>query len=201
MNFGPLRVINEDRIEGGKGFGIHGHKDMEIISYVVDGALEHQDTMGNTTIIRPGDVQKMSAGSGVKHSEMNHEAGKVTHFFQIWITPDQKNLKPSYGQKSFLAALEAQPLVLVASREGRDGSIAIQQDADMYISRLKTNAHVRIDIRSNRGVWVQVVKGGITIGGEVLYSGDAAALTKEDSLELIGTTEAEVIIFDLAMAD
>ncbi len=198
MGFGPLRVINEDRIEAGAGFGKHPHKDMEIISYVVDGALEHSDTMGNKTVIRPGEVQKMSAGSGVMHSEMNHEAEKETHFFQIWIVPDEKGLAPSYGQKSFAKDLETEPLVLVASREGRDGSIPIRQDADMYISKLKANGSLHFGLRPERSVWVQVVKGAVKIGDEELRAGDAAALTDEKVLELVSQSDAEVIVFDLS---
>lgn len=200
MNFGPLRVINEDRIQGGSGFGRHPHRDMEIISYVVKGSLEHEDTMGNKTVIRPGEVQKMSAGSGVVHSEMNHEPSEETHFFQIWIMPDKRGIQPSYGQKSFAAKLDKEPLVLVASRDGRDGSIAIEQDADMYLSRLGSNSSLHFGIRPGRGVWVQVVKGAVTIGKEELREGDGAALVDEKSLELVGKSDSEVILFDLPPA-
>lgn len=199
-NFGPLLVINEDRIEGGSGFGRHPHRDMEIISYVVKGSLEHEDTMGNKVIIRPGEVQKMSAGTGVMHSEMNHEADKETHFFQIWIMPDKKGIKPSYGQKSFAADLEKEPLVLVASPDGRDGSIPIQQDADMYLSRLRPHASLHFGVRPGRGVWVQLVKGSVTIGDQTLQAGDAAALTDESVLDLLSTSDAELILFDLPPA-
>jgi redox-sensitive bicupin YhaK (pirin superfamily) len=196
-NFGPLRVINEDRIDGGKGFDSHPHKDMEIISYVVDGALEHRDTMGNETVIRPGEVQKMSAGTGVVHSEMNHERSRETHFLQIWIIPDKKDLKPSYGQKSFASDLDREPLVLAASGDGRDGSIQISQDADMYLARLRTHSSLHFGIRRGRGVWVQVIRGSVAVQGEELGEGDGAALTDESALELVGRRDAEVILFDL----
>ncbi|HYX37785.1 MAG TPA: pirin family protein [Oligoflexus sp.] len=186
MNFGPLRVINEDRIAGGSGFGRHPHRDMEIISYVVKGSLEHQDTMGNKTVIRPGEVQKMSAGHGVTHSEMNHEADDETHFFQIWIMPDKKGIEPSYGQKSFAHELEKEPLVLAASSDGRNGSIPIQQDADMYLARLRPHASLHFGVRPGRGVWVQVVKGSIGLGKDELRAGDGAALTDKEVLEIVG---------------
>lgn len=197
MNFGPLRVINEDRIEGGTGFGKHGHRDMEIISYVVKGSLQHQDTMGNKAIIWPGEVQKMSAGLGVEHSEMNNEASEDTHFFQIWIMPDRQGIKPSYGQKSFAEALNKEPLVLVISGDGRDGSIKIQQDADMYIAKLKPNASLHFGLKPQRGAWVQVVAGSVAIGQETLETGDAVAITEESVFDLTGKTDAELIIFDL----
>lgn len=197
MGFGPLRVINEDRIEGGSGFGKHPHRDMEIISYVVDGALEHQDSMGNKTVIRPGEVQRMSAGSGVIHSEMNHEADKTTHFFQIWIMPDKNNLKPGYGQKDFSEQLAREGLVLVLSQDARDGSIAINQDASVYLARLKKNGSLHFGLKPNRSSWVQVVKGTIDLLGQELRQGDAAALTDETILELVSKEDAEVILFDL----
>ncbi|HET9237483.1 MAG TPA: pirin family protein [Oligoflexus sp.] len=198
-NFGPLLVINEDRIEGGSGFERHPHRDMEIISYVVKGSLEHEDTMGNKVVIRPGEVQKMSAGTGVMHSEMNHEKDKETHFFQIWIMPDKKGIKPSYGQKSFATDLEKEPLVLVASGDGRDGSIQIQQDADLYLSRLRPHSSLHFGIRPGRGVWVQVVKGSVAIGDMDFEAGDAASLTDESVLDLSSKNDAELILFDLPL--
>lgn len=199
MHFGPLRVINEDRIAGGSGFGQHGHRDMEIISYVVKGALEHQDTMGNQVVIRPGEVQKMSAGTGVQHAEMNHEKKDETHFFQIWIIPDRQGIKPSYGQKSFADALEKEPLVLVVSNDGRDGSIPISQDADMYLSRLKPQSSLHFGLRKNRGLWIQVVRGSILVDGEELNGGDAVSVTDESAVEIAGRADSELIIFDLPM--
>lgn len=197
MGFGPLRVINEDRIEGGTGFGAHPHRDMEIISYVIDGALEHQDSMGNKTVIRPGEVQRMSAGSGVVHSESNHEQGKPTHFLQIWITPATKGTEPGYGQKDFSAALAKEPLVLAVSKDGRDGSIAINQDADLYLSRLKANGSLHFGLRAGRSAWVQVIKGSVGILGEELRVGDGAAVTSASVLEIVGREDSEVIVFDL----
>jgi redox-sensitive bicupin YhaK (pirin superfamily) len=199
MGFGPLRVINEDRIAGGTGFGAHPHRDMEIISYVVDGALTHKDSMGNATTIRPGEVQRMSAGSGVTHAEMNERADQTTHFFQIWIVPATRGIKPGYGQKDFSAQLAAEPLVLAASQDGRDGSIPIHQDADLYVSRLKERASLHFDLRPGRGAWVQVVKGGVRLNGETLAAGDGAALSDEKVLELVAETAAEVLLFDLKM--
>jgi len=199
MGFGPLRVINEDRIDGGSGFGRHPHQDMEIISYVVDGALAHQDSMGNKAIIRPGEVQRMSAGTGVFHAEMNHEADKVTHFFQIWIMPNERGVKPSYGQKDFSEALEREGLVLVVSPDGRDGSISIHQDAAVYLARLRAGASLHFGLKKERGLWLQLVKGRVELQGEILSAGDGASLTNEDVLELVGHTDAEVILFDLPM--
>lgn len=200
MGFGPLRVINEDRIEGGTGFGLHPHQDMEIITYVVKGALVHQDTMGNKTVIRPGDVQKMSAGRGVRHSEMNHEEDAETHLFQIWIQPNKKGVAPSYEQKNFADVLEREKLVLVASPDGRDGSIAIHQDAAMYVARLQKNSSLHLPLQAKRGVWIQVVHGSLAVNGTDLQQGDAVAVTKEASVELLGQSDTELILFDLPMA-
>ena len=199
VNFGPLRVINEDHIAGGTGFGQHGHRDMEIITYVVKGSLQHQDTMGNQAVIRPGEVQKMSAGLGVEHSEMNNEATEETHLFQIWIIPDRQGIKPSYGQKSFAESLAKEPLVLVISGDGREGSIAIQQDADLYIAKLKTKERLHFGLKAERGAWVQVVRGSISLGEEILNAGDAAALTEETRLEMVSRSDAEILLFDLPM--
>lgn len=199
MGFGPLRVINEDRIDGGSGFGRHPHQDMEIISYVVDGALAHQDSMGNKAIIRPGEVQRMSAGTGVFHAEMNYEEDKVTHFFQIWITPNKRAVKPSYGQKDFSEALEREGLVLVVSPDGRDGSISMNQDADVYLARLKAGSSLHFGLKKERGLWLQLVKGRVELQGEIMSAGDGAAITNENVLELIGQSDAEIILFDLPM--
>jgi redox-sensitive bicupin YhaK (pirin superfamily) len=203
MGFGPLRVINEDRIQGGTGFGKHPHRDMEIISYVIEGALEHQDTMGNKTVIRPGEVQKMSAGTGVMHSEVNHEADATTHFLQIWITPERQGLPPTYGQQSIAAALAAEPLVLAASRDGRSGSISINQDVDLYVARLRPHASLHFGLRPGRSAWVQVVKGDVELLGETLRAGDGAAISEEKALDLVardGENGAEVILFDMPSA-
>jgi len=195
--FGTLRVINEDRIEGGSGFGAHPHRDMEIISYVVDGALAHRDSMGNQTVIRPGEVQRMSAGSGIVHAEMNHETDKVTHFFQIWIQPNQRGLAPSYGQKDFSAELARGGLVLVISKEGRDGSVAINQDVDLYVARLKANADLHLGLRPTRRAWIQVVKGGVSVQREQLQTGDGVAVWDEADIEVVGRDDSEIMVFDL----
>lgn len=198
MGFKNLRVINEDRIAGGTGFGAHPHHDMEIISYVVDGALEHKDSMGTQTIIRPGEVQRMSAGTGVVHSEYNALPDKQTHFFQIWITPDQKGLKPGYGQKSFEEELNSKKMVLVISKDGRDGSIGIRQDANIYISRLKSGDQLEYEVPIGRGLWIQVVKGDLQIDNQVLKAGDAASTQDLQSLTFKAQKDSEVILFDLA---
>ncbi len=198
MGFRSLRVINEDRIAGGTGFGSHPHRDMEIISYVVKGGLQHKDSMGTVATILPGEVQRMSAGTGVVHSEHNAHAKDETHFFQIWIQPHAQGLKPGYGQKSFATELATRELVLVVSMDGRDGSISINQDADMYISRLKTNAQLEFHLRPTRGVWIQVIQGTLAINSQNLNSGDAVAIENEASMNLKAQEECEFILFDLA---
>lgn len=197
MGFRDLRVINEDRIEGGTGFGTHGHADMEIISYVLDGALEHQDSMGNKTTIRPGEVQRMSAGTGVRHSEYNAIKDRVSHFFQIWILPNRRGLNPGYGQKSFESELQSGRLVLVVSQDGRDGSIPIAQDADLYIARPKKGASLDFKLRGDRYVWIQVVKGDLKVNEAELSTGDAVAISQEKALEILAKTDAEFLLFDL----
>lgn len=199
MGFRSLRVINEDRIEGGTGFGAHPHRDMEIISYVVQGALEHKDSMGTKAIIRPGEVQRMSAGTGVVHSEYNHQADEETHFFQIWIMPKTRGGNPGYGQKSFEADLNSKKLVLVISQDGRDGSIDVKQDADLYISRLKANDELEFKLREGRGAWIQIVRGQVTLNGDqTLEKGDAASFTAEELLQFKANQDSEFLLFDLA---
>ncbi|PIS11312.1 MAG: quercetin 2,3-dioxygenase [Bdellovibrio sp. CG10_big_fil_rev_8_21_14_0_10_47_8] len=198
MNFRSLRVINEDHIDGGSGFGAHPHRDMEIITYVVSGALEHQDSMGNNTAILPGEVQRMSAGSGVTHSEYNKLADQATHLFQIWLIPNRPGGNPGYGQKSFENELNNQNIVLVVSADGRDGSITIQQDADIYISRLRTDDKVAFEMRPGRGVWIQMVKGFVTVNGQDLKSGDGLGIEEEKLLQIQATEDSEFILFDLA---
>jgi len=198
MGFRSLRVINEDRIEGGTGFGAHPHRDMEIISYVVKGALEHKDSMGTKAIIRPGEVQRMSAGSGVTHSEYNHQPDDETHFFQIWIMPKTRGGQAGYGQKSFEADLNSKKLVLVVSQDGRDGSIDIKQDADLYISRLKASDEVEFKLREGRGAWVQMVRGQVVVNSQQLEKGDAVSFTAEELLTLKANQDSEFLLFDLA---
>lgn len=197
MGFGPLRVINEDRISGGTGFSTHPHKDMEIISYVVSGGLKHQDSMGNIAVIKPGEVQKMSAGTGVLHSEYNDEQEKETHFFQIWIMPNKKGVAPGYGQKSFADKLANEKLVHVVSPDGRDGSIQIQQDANMYISRIKKSEKLDLPVDQNRGLWVQVVRGTIQFNGNEITTGDAISAKEISSANIIAREDSEFIVFDL----
>lgn len=198
MGFRSLRVINEDRIEGGTGFGAHPHRDMEIISYVVKGALEHKDSMGTKAIIKPGEVQRMSAGTGVVHSEYNAMPDEETHFFQIWIQPKTRGGNPGYGQKSFEADLNSKKLVLVMSEDGRDGSINIKQDADMYISRLSVGDHLEFTVRDTRGAWIQVIRGRLTVNDQELTTGDALAFEAEELLKFKATDKSEFILFDLA---
>ncbi len=198
MGFRSLRVINEDRIEGGTGFGKHGHKDMEIISYVVKGALQHEDSMGTKSIIRPGEVQRMTAGSGVTHSEYNAQPDDVTHFFQIWILPKETNATPGYGQKSFETELNTKSSVLVISEDGRDGSIDINQDADMYISRLSKGDDFEFQLRPGRGAWLQIVRGSLNVNGEEVSTGDAVSFENGELLKIKAGDKSEFILFDLA---
>lgn len=198
MGFRSLRVINEDRISGGSGFGKHPHHDMEIISYVVKGALQHQDTMGNKAVICPGEVQVLSAGTGMQHSEMNDRPSEETHFFQIWITPDQTGKAPSYGQKSFEKELQSKKLVLTISQDGREGSLAIKQNADLYISRLKKDEDLEFDLRKNRGAWIQVVSGTMQVNGQIVSEGDGVSIENSGFLNFKATEKSEFLLFDLA---
>lgn len=197
MGFRALRVINEDRIEAGTGFGSHPHKDMEIISYVVKGALEHKDSMGTSAVIRPGEVQRMSAGSGVVHSEYNALKDQETHFFQIWVIPQSRGGTPGYGQKSFENDLNSKKLVLVVSQDARDGSIGIKQDADLYISRLKANDTLEFNLRPSRGAWIQVVHGQVEVNGHTLKTGDAVAIEDSPAINFKALENSELIIFDM----
>lgn len=198
MGFSALRVINEDRVAAGKGFPMHPHRDMEIITYVIDGALEHKDSMGNSSIIKPGEVQYMAAGTGVRHSEWSvGQEGSMTHLYQIWIMPDKTGYTPTYGQKSFASALEKGGLVLTVSNDGRDGSIKINQDAELYVGRFKKGAESELKLGSDRKAWVQVVKGSIRVNDEQLESSDGAAFAEEEALNLRADSDAEVLIFNL----
>ena len=176
MGFGPLRVINEDRVEPGRGFGEHGHRDMEIISYVLEGALQHRDSMGNGSIIRPGDIQRMTAGTGVRHSEMNHSATESVHFLQIWIEPEREGIEPGYEQKAFSEADKRGVLKLVGSRDGRDGSVTINRDVDLYASLLQSGDSVTHALETQRHVWLQVVRGELDVEGMSVSAGDGVAL-------------------------
>ena len=197
MGFGALRVINEDRVQPGQGFDTHGHKDMEIISYVLDGALEHKDSMGNGSIIRPGDVQRMSAGTGIRHSEFNHSDSELVHFLQIWILPEHAGLEPSYEQTAFPDEEKHARLRLVGSRDGRDGSVTIHQDVDLYATLLTPNQLVTHDLAASRKGWVQVVRGTVTLNAQQFYPGDGVAIGEPGQIRLTGTSDAEVLLFDM----
>ncbi len=197
MGWGNLRVINEDRIAPGMGFGTHGHRDMEIISYVLEGNLAHKDSMGNVKGIPPGDVQRMSAGRGVQHSEFNHAPDATTHFLQIWIEPNVKGIVPSYEQKSFSDAQKQGVLRLVASPDGAQGSVLIHADARLYSGLLAAEQSVRLPLDPKRKAYVHVVRGDVSANGVALHAGDAALLDREDALTLDQATQAEVLVFDL----
>ncbi len=198
MGFGPLRVINEDRVEPGRGFGEHGHRDMEIISYVVEGALEHRDSMGNGSVIRPGDIQRMTAGSGVRHSEMNHSATEPVHFLQIWIEPEREGLAPDYEQKTFNDGDRRGILRLVGSRDGREGSITIHRDVDLYASLLAPGERISHDVDDERRVWLQVVRGELDVEGMPVSAGDGLALVSPRALSITAASDAELLLFDMA---
>ncbi len=200
MGFGVLRVINDDVIAGGSGFDTHPHRDMEIISYVVEGALQHQDSMKNTTIIRPGDVQRMSAGTGVEHSEFNHLPNNPTHFLQIWILPDKKGITPGYGQATFSSQLAQGKLILVASRDGRDGSISINQDVNLYAYKSPAGGLIKFTPPAGRKIWIQLIKGSATLNDVKLDTGDGAALNDVASLHFECAANSELLLFDLPEA-
>ncbi len=198
MGFGPLRVINDDRVAAGGGFSAHPHRDMEIISYVLDGALEHKDSLGTGSIIRPGDVQRMSAGSGVRHSEFNASSVEPVHFLQIWIIPEQTGLEPSYEQKSFASSDKRGQLRLIGSRDARHGSVRIHQDVDLYATILSAGESVSHEIVAGRRGWVQVASGTAKLNGTALAEGDGVAVGASDVLHLQGIDDAEVLLFDMA---
>lgn len=198
MHFRALRVINEDRVAPGRGFPTHSHRDMEIITYILSGALEHRDSMGNGSIIRPGDVQRMSAGTGVSHSEYNPSETEPVHLLQIWIHPNARNLTPSYEQKSFSEAERRGQLRLVASDNGREGSVTIHQDARLYASILDAGETVSHSFDVNRYGWVQVARGTINLNGVELKQGDGAAISKESEIRIAARDKVEVLLFDLA---
>lgn len=196
MGYGPLRVINEDRVQAGAGFGTHGHRDMEIISYVLDGALAHEDSMGNGSAIVPGDVQRMSAGTGVRHSEFNHSKTGITHFLQIWIQPKFTGIKPSYEQKHFSAEQKRGRLRLIVSPDGRDGSVGMNQDALLYAGLFDGDEAAELTIAAGRRGYVHVARGNVTVNGERLRAGDALR-TEAGEIRLETGKAAEVLVFDL----
>jgi len=197
MGYGSLRVINEDRILPGSGFGTHGHRDMEIISYVLEGALAHEDNMGNGSSIVPGDVQRMSAGKGVLHSEYNHSKNGTTHFLQIWIEPNVTGIRPSYEQKHFDAASKRGRLRLIASRDAREGSVLIHQDASVYAALLDGKERASHKLAAGRRAYVHVARGSLTVNGQTLEAGDALKASGVDEIVLESGEQAEVILFDL----
>ena len=199
MGFGNLRVINEDKVQPGRGFGTHSHRDMEIISYVLEGELEHKDSIGNGSVIRPGDVQRMSAGTGIAHSEFNGSKSDLVHFLQIWIMPEKAGIEPSYEQKNFPLAEKQGQLKLVASPDGRDGSVTIHQDASLYVAVLNRGDRVNHNTDKSRSLWLQVAKGAVEVNGQALNTGDGAAVTEETELEVVATADnTEILLFDLA---
>jgi quercetin 2,3-dioxygenase len=197
MGFSALRVINEDFVAGGAGFPTHAHRDMEIITYIVDGVLEHKDSMGNTATISPGEVQRMSAGTGVRHSEYNHLKDKKTHLLQIWILPDQANYPAGYEQKDFSSELAKGDLVLVASNDGRNGSVSMNQDAEMYAAKSKTGGEKILNTDETRFYWLQVVKGIVKINDITLGAGDGAYASLETRLQFKWQPDSEFLLFDL----
>ena len=198
MGFRALRVINEDRVAPGKGFGTHPHRDMEIISYVLEGALRHEDSLGTGSIINVGDVQRMSAGTGVLHSERNASDSEPAHFLQIWLLPERTRIPPSYEQRTFPLPNRQGRLTLIASRDSRDGSIRVHQDVDLYSAILGNGESIRHALEDGRHAWVQVARGDVRLNGTTLSAGDGAAVTDEPELRLAATTDAEVLLFDLA---
>lgn len=199
MGFGPLRVINEDRVQAGAGFGTHGHRDMEIISYVLDGELAHQDSMGNGSVIRPGDVQRMSAGTGVRHSEFNGSKERPVHFLQIWIEPKYRGIEPGYEEKRFADAEKRGQLRLIASPDRAHGSVLIHQDARVYAGLFNGEERAQLALAPQRQAYVQVARGALTVNGVALETGDALQVTQADGVALEKGRDAEVLVFDLPL--
>lgn len=198
MSFRSLRVINEDRVDAGRGFPTHSHRDMEIITYILSGALRHQDSMGNGSIIEPGDVQRMTAGTGVSHSEFNPSQSEAVHLLQIWILPNTRGLKPGYEQKAFSEEERKGRLRLIASADGREGSVTVHQDASIYASILEEGEEVTKSLDPQRHAWIQVARGEVEVNGKQLVQGDGAAVSEEEELKISATAPAEILLFDLA---
>lgn len=197
MGFRGLRVINEDRVQPGRGFGTHGHRDMEILTYVLEGALEHKDSLGNGAIITPGEVQRMSAGTGIMHSEFNPSASESVHLLQIWILPTQQGLQPSYEQRTF-PLQQREGLQLIAAKDGRDGAVTIHSDVDLYSGVLRRGDRVSYQLQPKRYGWLQVARGEADLNGYNLKAGDGVALSEAESLKITTNTGAEILLFDLA---
>jgi len=198
VGFRSLRVINDDRVRAGAGFGTHGHRDMEILSYVLGGALEHKDSAGGGGVIRPGEIQFMRAGTGVAHSEFNHSKVEPVHFLQIWIEPDTRGLRPAYGQKAFDRDTMRKTFVLLASPNGRDGSLQVHQDVDLWASVIGPGESREFRLRPRRHAWIHVARGSVSLNGTALREGDGAAVLEEEGLRFLGDEPAEVLLFDLA---
>jgi len=197
MGFSSLRVINEDWIEPGQGFGTHPHRDMEIITYIIKGALEHKDSMGNGAVMRRGDVQHMTAGTGVMHSEFNHSNDELVHLLQIWILPGERGLTPGYEEKTFADAAKKNQLRLIASPDGSDNSLVVNQDLHLYASILDQNAELKHSFVGGHNGWIQVVEGEVEVEGEKLIAGDGAAIEQAETLGIKATTDAEFLLFDM----
>jgi quercetin 2,3-dioxygenase len=199
MGFRSLRVINDDRvIPGTAGFGMHGHRDMEILTYILEGEVAHKDTLGTGSVIRPGDVQIMSAGTGIQHSEFNNSDTEPVHLLQIWMLPDRQNITPRYDQRNFPLAEKQGKLRLVASKDGREGSVLIHQDIDLYVSVLSSGDRITFEMDRNRFAWIQVARGIVTLNGESLREGDGVQINSPELLELTTEASAEILLFDLA---
>jgi len=198
MGFRSLRVINEDFIQQGMGFGTHSHKDMEIITYVLEGALAHKDSMGNSSAIYPDEVQRLSAGTGITHSEYNHSQVDLAHILQIWILPDRLNIEPSYEQKTFTNDEKQDRLRLIVSKDGRDNSVTAQQDVNIYAAIISPKSEITYTVPKHRYAWLQVARGKVVLGDLTLSAGDAVATHSSETLHLVGQDEAEILIFDLA---
>ena len=198
MGFRSLRVINDDRIAPGGGFGTHGHQDMEILTYVLAGELAHKDSLGTGSVIRPGDVQIMSAGTGIRHSEFNHSDTEPIHLLQIWMLPNRQNITPRYDQRNFPLAEKQGKLRLVASKDGRSGSVVIHQDIDLYVSVLSSGDRITFEMGSDRFAWIQVARGIVTLNGESMREGDGVQINSPELLELTTDASAEILLFDLA---
>jgi hypothetical protein len=198
MGFRSLRVINEDRVAAGQGFGTHAHSDMEIVSYVLDGELEHKDSMGNGEVLRPGEFQRITAGTGITHSEFNPSDANPTHFYQIWLLPERKGIEPGYEQQAFEPAGRKNSFQLVASRDAADGSLLIHQDANIYLADLEAGNSLTYEIETGRHVWLQVLRGDVAVDGHALSTSDAVAVSDEAQLTIAASSDAELMVFDLA---
>ncbi len=198
MGFRSLRVMNEDRVEPGKGFGTHPHRDMEIVTYVLEGALEHKDSMGNGEVLRPGEFQRMSAGTGITHSEFNPSDVEPVHLYQIWLFPERKGIEPSYEQKQFPDEERHNRLRLVASQDSADGSLLIQQNACIFLSRIDDGVQISHNLPKGRHAWLQVLRGSVSLNGDDLQTSDGAAVSEESLITIQATSDAEIMLFDLA---